>query len=113
MAGRDYYEILGVARAASETEIKKSFRQLAMQFHPDRNPGDKKAEEHFKALNEAYAVLSDPDKRAQYDRFGTVSGGASRAASAPSSRISSRTSSRAASGAGAAAAGAGKTSSTR
>ena len=74
MAGRDYYEILGVSRAASETELKKSYRQLAMQYHPDRNPGDKKAEEHFKAVNEAYAVLSDPDKRAQYDRFGTVGG---------------------------------------
>ena len=75
MAGHDYYEILGVSRAASETELKKSYRQLAMQYHPDRNPGDKKAEEHFKAVNEAYAVLSDPDKRAQYDRFGTVGRG--------------------------------------
>ena len=74
MADRDYYEILGVARVASETELKKSYRQLAMQYHPDRNPGDKKAEEHFKAVNEAYAVLSDSDKRAQYDRFGTVGG---------------------------------------
>jgi molecular chaperone DnaJ len=76
VAGRDYYEVLGVPRAASDTEIKKSFRQLAMQYHPDRNPGDKQAEEHFKAVNEAYAVLSDPDKRAQYDRFGTVAGAA-------------------------------------
>jgi molecular chaperone DnaJ len=74
VADRDYYEILGVSRAASETELKKSYRQLAMQYHPDRNPGDKTAEEHFKAVNEAYAVLSDPDKRAQYDRFGTVGG---------------------------------------
>jgi molecular chaperone DnaJ len=57
-----------------QDEIKKSYRQLAIQYHPDRNPGDKKAEEHFKAVNEAYAVLSDPDKRAQYDRFGTVAG---------------------------------------
>jgi molecular chaperone DnaJ len=72
VAGRDYYEILGVSRAASEAELKKSYRQLAMQYHPDRNPGDKNAEEHFKAVNEAYAILSDPDRRAQYDRFGTV-----------------------------------------
>ncbi len=72
MADRDYYEILGVSRAASEAELKKSYRQLAMQYHPDRNPGDKKAEERFKAVSEAYTILSDPDKRAQYDRFGTV-----------------------------------------
>jgi molecular chaperone DnaJ len=69
---RDYYEVLGISRGASEPEMKKAFRQLAMQYHPDRNPGDKAAEERFKEVNEAYAVLSDPDKRAQYDRFGTV-----------------------------------------
>jgi len=67
---RDYYEILGVAKSASEDEIKKSYRKVAMQFHPDRNPGDKAAEEKFKEAAEAYEVLSDADKRAQYDRFG-------------------------------------------
>jgi molecular chaperone DnaJ len=71
---RDYYETLGVARGASEGEIKKAFRSLAMQYHPDRNPGDKQAEDRFKEIGEAYAVLSDPDKRAHYDRFGTVPG---------------------------------------
>jgi molecular chaperone DnaJ len=72
MPGRDYYEILGVPRTAGEAELKKAFRQLALQHHPDRNPGDARAEERFKAINEAYAVLSDPDKRSQYDRFGRV-----------------------------------------
>ncbi|GAB4296897.1 MAG: molecular chaperone DnaJ [Desulfuromonadia bacterium] len=67
---RDYYEVLGVHRNASEAEIKKAFRRLATQYHPDRNPGDKEAEEKFKELAEAYEVLSDPEKRAQYDRFG-------------------------------------------
>ena len=70
MATADYYELLGVSRDASEAEIKRAFRQLAMKHHPDRNPGDKGAEERFKAINEAYAILSDPDRRAQYDRFG-------------------------------------------
>src|SRR6185295_12590732 len=70
----DYYEVLGVPRGATEADVKKAYRQLAMQFHPDRNPGDKTAEDRFKAVNEAYAVLSDPDKRAHYDRFGTAGG---------------------------------------
>jgi molecular chaperone DnaJ len=70
MAKRDYYEILGVLKGASVDEIKKSYRKVAMQFHPDRNPGNKEAEDKFKEAAEAYEVLSDADKRAQYDRYG-------------------------------------------
>ncbi len=70
MADQDYYELLGVSRTASADEIKKAYRRLAMKYHPDRNPGDKSAEEKFKAVGEAYAVLSDEQKRAAYDRFG-------------------------------------------
>src|SRR5215467_1307135 len=70
MSKRDYYEILGVAKGANADEIKKAYRKVAMQFHPDRNPGDKSAEEKFKEAAEAYEVLSDADKRAQYDRYG-------------------------------------------
>jgi len=70
MAKRDYYEILEVTRETDETAIKKSYRKIAMQYHPDRNPGDKTAEDKFKEAAEAYGVLSDPDKRARYDRFG-------------------------------------------
>jgi molecular chaperone DnaJ len=67
---RDYYEVLGVDRGASREQIKAAYRKLAVKFHPDRNPGDKQAEENFKEAAEAYAILSDSDKRAQYDRFG-------------------------------------------
>ena len=70
MAKRDYYEVLNVSKSASADEIKKSYRKIAMQYHPDRNPGDKAAEEKFKEAAEAYDVLSNPDKKAQYDRFG-------------------------------------------
>lgn len=67
---RDYYEVLGVSRTATDDEIKKAYRQLAKKYHPDTNPGDKTAEAKFKEASEAYAVLSDPDKRRQYDQFG-------------------------------------------
>jgi molecular chaperone DnaJ len=67
---RDFYEILGVAREADDATLKKAYRKLAQQYHPDKNPGDKSAEDKFKELSEAYAVLSDADKRAGYDRFG-------------------------------------------
>ncbi len=70
MARKDYYEVLGVGRNASEGDIKKAYRKLAQQYHPDRNKGDKAAEERFKDINEAYQVLSDKDKRSQYDMFG-------------------------------------------
>jgi molecular chaperone DnaJ len=70
MSKRDFYEILGVQKNATAEEIKKSYRKVAMQFHPDRNPGDKAAEEKFKEAAEAYEILSDADKKAQYDRYG-------------------------------------------
>jgi curved DNA-binding protein len=70
MATRDYYDILGVNKNASDEELKKAYRKLAMKYHPDRNPNKKEAEERFKELNEAYAVLSDKEKRKQYDTFG-------------------------------------------
>jgi molecular chaperone DnaJ len=73
---RDYYEILGVGRDASAEDVKKAYRKLAMQYHPDRNKGDAAAEEKFKEVGEAYAVLSDQDKRARYDRFGHAAGAA-------------------------------------
>ena len=70
MSKRDYYEILGVDRQVSEGDLKKSYRKLAMEFHPDRNPGDSVAEDKFKELSEAYAVLSDAQKRQAYDQYG-------------------------------------------
>ena len=67
---RDYYEVLGLQKGASDNDIKKAFRKMAMKYHPDKNPGDKVAEEKFKEINEAYAVLSDPEKKEKYDKFG-------------------------------------------
>ncbi len=78
MSKRDYYEVLGLGKQASADEIKKAYRKIAMQYHPDRNPGDKSAEEKFKEAAEAYEVLSNPEKRAQYDRFGHSMGNAGR-----------------------------------
>lgn len=72
MAKKDYYEVLGLEKGASEDEIKRAFRKLAIKYHPDKNQGNKEAEEKFKEINEAYQVLSDPDKRAKYDQFGTA-----------------------------------------
>ena len=78
MSKRDYYEILEVTKTPTDQEIKSSYRRLALKFHPDRNPNDKTAEEKFKEAAEAYAILSDGEKRARYDRFGHqgVGGGA-------------------------------------
>ena len=66
----DYYELLCVSRDATDEEIKKAYRKLALQHHPDRNPGNKEAEENFKKISQAYAVIGDPEKRQRYNRFG-------------------------------------------
>ena len=70
MAGKNYYDILGVSKSANEDEIKKAYKRMAIKYHPDRNPGDKAAEEKFKEAAEAYDVLHDPQKRQVYDQFG-------------------------------------------
>src|ERR671934_2236427 len=71
MSKRDYHKVLDVPKTATEAEIRKAYRKLAMKYHPDRNPNDKEAEERFKEINEAYQVLSDAKKRAHYDRLGS------------------------------------------
>ena len=70
MSKRDYYDVLGVSKSASESELKKAFKKLAMKYHPDRNPDDDSAAEKFKEAAEAYDVLSDPQKKSTYDQFG-------------------------------------------
>ncbi len=71
MASKDFYSTLGVSKNSSDEEIKKSYKKLAFKYHPDRNKGDKKSEEKFKEINEAYQILGDPEKRSQYDAYGS------------------------------------------
>jgi len=70
MAKQDFYDVLGISKSASQAEIKKGYRKMAIKYHPDKNPDDKQAEENFKAVNEAYQVLSDDKKRSIYDQYG-------------------------------------------
>src|SRR5215510_11363104 len=77
LSKRDYYEVLGVGRNATDQELKSAYRKLALQYHPDRNPGSHEAEEKFKEINEAYGVLSNSDSRSRYDRFGHAGVGSS------------------------------------
>ena len=70
MSKRDYYEVLGISRTAQQQDIKSAYRKLAIQYHPDKNSGDKEAEERFKEAAEAYSVLSDAEKKTRYDQFG-------------------------------------------
>src|SRR5688500_20060181 len=87
---RDYYEVLGIAREASLDDIKKAYRKLAVKYHPDKNPGDKDAEEKFKEAAEAYGVLSDEEKRARYDRYGHQGIGGATGLDRKSTRLNSR-----------------------
>ena len=82
MSKKDYYEILGVSRNASEVELKKAYRQLALKYHPDRNPDNKESEDKFKEAAEAYDILSNPEKRKRYDQYGHAGVGGAAAASA-------------------------------
>ena len=74
MSKKDFYQLLGVSKSSTQDEIKKAYRKLAMQYHPDKNPGNKKAEDKFKEISEAYEVLSDVEKKKNYDQFGHAEG---------------------------------------
>ena len=89
MRKRDYYSVFGISRQASENEIKKAYRQLALKYHPDKNSGSKIAEERFKEASEAYAILSDSHKRASYNQFGHLAGSANFEGFAAESRFES------------------------